>query len=159
MQIRRSWRVLLIALVTLALLVVGIVVVNGVFMASINPISGVNYALGTALVYAYVASIPLLITAAAAFTVGGLGGYTARLALTAMGTGALDWAGIGVVVLPVAYVQWYMLSPCADSTFCFSDSFFSGLALILVGGLVVAPLGGLLGGVLRVWVGRSAQAD
>jgi hypothetical protein len=63
---RRSWRVLLISLVALALLVVGIVVVNAVFMASINPISGVNYALGTALVYAYVASIPFLITAAAA---------------------------------------------------------------------------------------------
>ena len=125
-QIRRSWRVLLIALVTLALLVVGIVVVNDVFMASINPISGVNYALGTVLVYADVASIPFLITAAAAFTVGGLGGNAARCALTAMGTGTLDWAGMGVVVLPVAYVQLYILSPCADSTFCFSDSFFSG---------------------------------
>jgi hypothetical protein len=38
--VRRSWRVLLVALVTLALLVVGIVVMNSVFMAFINRISG-----------------------------------------------------------------------------------------------------------------------
>jgi len=155
--VRRSWRVLLIALVALALLVVVILVVNSLFMASINPISGVNYAVGTALIYTYIASIPLLITAAAAFTVGGLGGYTARWALTAMGAGALDWTAIGGVALAVTYAQYYILNPCKDSTFCFSDAFFSGLVMIFVGGLVVAPLGGLLGGALRAWVGRSAQ--
>jgi hypothetical protein len=97
----------LIALVALALLVVVIVVVNRLFMASINPISGVNYALVTALIYVYVASIPLLITAAAAFTVGGLGGYAGRWALTAMGAGALDWTAIGGVALAVTYAQYY----------------------------------------------------
>ena len=156
--VRRSWRVLLIALVTLTLLGVGIVVVNGVFMASINPISGVNYALGTALIYAYVARIPLLITAAAAFTVGGLGGYTARWALTAMGAGSLDWTTIGGVALAVTYADYYVFNPCKNTTLCFSDAFFSGLVVIFVGGLVVAPLGGMLGGALRARVGRSANS-
>jgi hypothetical protein len=126
--VQRSWRVLLVALVTLALLVVGIVVVNGVFMASINPISGVIYALGTALIYAYIASVPLLITAATAFTVGGLGGYTARWALTAMGAGALDWTAIGGLALAVTYAQYYILNLCTDATFCFNDAFFFRLS-------------------------------
>jgi hypothetical protein len=94
--VRRSWPILLVALLTLALLVVGIPLVSSVFMASINSIAGVNYAVGPALIYAYIASIPLIITAAAAFTVGGLGGYAARWALTAMVAGVLAWAGIGV---------------------------------------------------------------
>ncbi len=157
--VRRSLRALLIALVTLALLVVGIVVVNGVFMASINPISGVNYALGTALIYAYIASIPLIITSAAAFTVGGIGGYAARWRLTAMGAGALDWAAIGGVVLAVTYAEYYVFNPCKNTSLCFSDAFFSGLVMIFVGGLVVVPLGGLLGGALRARVGQSAQAN
>jgi hypothetical protein len=156
--VRRSWRVLLVALVTLALLVVGIPLVSNIFMASINPISGVNYALGTALIYAYIASIPLIITAAAAFTVGGVGGYAARWALTAMGAGALAWAAIGVVVLPAAYAWYYRINPCQNITFCFSDAIYSGLVIIVVGGLVAAPLGGLCGGALRARVGRSAQA-
>jgi hypothetical protein len=156
--VRRSWRVLLVALVTLALLVVGIPLVSNIFMASINPISGVNYALGTALIYAYIASIPLTITAAAAFTVGGVGGYADRWALTAPIAGALAWAAIGVVVLPAAYAWYYRINPCQNTPFCFSDAIFSLLVIIVVGGLVVAPLGGLLGGALRARVGRSAPA-
>jgi hypothetical protein len=90
--------------------------------------------MGTALIYAYIASIPLLITAAAAFTVGGLGGYAARWVGAAMGAAALAWAGIGVVVLPVTYAQFYVLNPCKNTTFCFSDAFFSLLVIIVVGG-------------------------
>jgi hypothetical protein len=156
--VRRSWPILLVALVTLALLVVGIPLVSSVFMASINSISGVNYAVGTALIYAYIASIPLIITAAAVFTVGGLGGYAARWALTAMMAGVLTWAAIGVVVLPAAYAWFYRINPCQNTTFCFSDALYSLLLIIVVGGLVVAPLGGLLGGALRAWVGRNAHA-
>jgi hypothetical protein len=120
----------------------------------------VNYAVGTALIYAYIASIPLLITAAAAFTVGGLGGYAARWALTAMVAGVLAWAGIGVVVLPAAYWWVYVLYPCPNdpTSICLGPSLADGLRLIVVGGLVVAPLGGPLGGALRAWVGRSARA-
>jgi hypothetical protein len=158
-SVRRAWRVLLLALVTLALLVVGILAVNSVFMASINPVSRVNYALGTALIYAYIASIPVLITAAAAFTVGGIGGYAARWRLTAMGAGTLDWAAIGVVVLAVTYADYYVFNPCKNTSFCFSDAIFSFLVMVVAGGLVLAPLGGLLGGALRARVGRSVQVS
>jgi hypothetical protein len=157
-RVRRSWRTLLSALVGLALVVAGVVVMNISFISSTATIANLPSAVHTALYDAYIISIPLIITAAAAFTVGGLGGYASRWALTAMGAGVLAWIGAGALVLALAYAWFYVLSPCQDPTFCFSDSIFSFLVRVFVGGLVVALVGGLLGGALRTWVGHSVQA-
>jgi hypothetical protein len=155
-RVRRSWRALLSALVGLALVVVGVAVMNISFISSTS-IANLPPSVKTALYAAYILSIPLIIAAAAAFTVGGLGGYAARWTLSSMGVGLLAWMGAGALVLPLAYAWFYILNPCQDPTLCFSDSIFSFLVMVFVGGLVVAPLGGLLGGALRTRVGRSVQ--
>jgi hypothetical protein len=157
-RVRRSWRTLLGALLGLALVVAGMVVMNISFISTSAARANFPPAVVTALDDAYILSIPLTITAAAAFTVGGLGGYASRWALTAMGAGVLAWLGAGALVLPLAYAWFYVLSPCQDPTLCFSDSVFSFLVRVFVGGLVGALFGGLLGGALRTWVGRSVQA-
>ena len=164
-RVRSSWRALLsalvgLALVGLALVVAGVVAMNISFISSSSTRADLNPAVGTALLAAYVLSIPLIITAAAAFTVGGLGGYAAHWVGAAMGAGALAWTGVGALVLPLAYLWFFVLDPCNEATafICLGPSIFSFLLMIFVGGLVVAPLGGLLGGALRVRVRRSAQA-
>lgn len=158
--VRSSWRALLSALVGLALVVAGVVAMNISFISSSSTRADLNPAVGTALLAAYVLSIPLIITAAAAFTVGGLGGYAAHWVGAAMGAGAPAWTGVGALVLPLAYLWFFVLDPCNEATafICLGPSIFSFLLMIFVGGLVVAPLGGLLGGALRVRVRRSAQA-
>jgi hypothetical protein len=160
-RVRHSWRALLVALVGLALVVAGVAAMNISFISSISTTANLPPAAKTTLYAAYILSIPLIITAAAAFTVGGLGGYAARWANIAMGAGVLTWIGAGAVVLPLAYAWFFVLSPCNKATafICLGPSIFSFLVMVFVGGLiVVAPLGGLLGGALRAWVGRSAQA-
>jgi len=106
----------------------------------------------------YFLAVPLILAAAAAFTVGGLGGYAPRWALTAVGAGTLAWMGAGAVVVPVAYALETMVHPCQGvASYCWGP-LLGGFATVLFAvGLVVAPLGGLLGGALRAWVGRSAQ--
>jgi len=161
-RVRRSWRTLLDTLLGLTLVVAGMVVMNISFISSTSTIANLPPPVLTALYAAYILSIPLVITAAAAFTVGGLGGYAARWASIAMGAGILAWIGAGAVVLPLAYAWFFMLSPCNRATafMCLGPSIFSFLVMVFVGGLiVVAPLGGLLGGALRAWVGRSAQVE
>jgi hypothetical protein len=159
-RVRRSWRALLSALGGLALIVAGEMAVNILFISTSSTRANVNPPVGTALYGAYILSIPLIIAAAAAFTGGGLGGYAARWKLTAMGAGVLAWTGTGALVLPLAYVWFFVLRPYNQATafMCLGPSIFSFLVMIFVGGLVVALLGGLLGGAQRAWVGRSAQA-
>jgi hypothetical protein len=156
-HVRRSWRTLIISLLGMALVIAGVAVMNISFISSTSTTANLPWPVKTVLYAAYILSIPLIMTAAAAFTVGGLGGYAARRALTAMGSGILAWVGAGALVLPLAYAWFYVLNPCQKTTLCFSDAIFSLLAMVFVGGLVVAPLGGLLGGALRTRVGRSAQ--
>jgi hypothetical protein len=115
-RVRRSWRALLSALIGLALVVAGVVVVNLLFMSTSSTRADLDPAVGTILYGAYILSIPLIIAAAAAFTVGGLGGYAARWALTAMAAGVLAWTGAGALVLPLAYVWFFVLDPCNEAT-------------------------------------------
>jgi hypothetical protein len=158
--VRRSRRVLLGALVALALFIAALPLVNSVFIDAIGPISTANFVVGVVLTGIYFLSIPLLLAAAAAFTVGGLGGYAARWALTAVGAGALAWTGAGVAILPLAYALDSVVHPCQGvSSLCWGPSLVSFAAVLFVLGLAVAPLGGLLGGSLRAWVGRMAHAS
>jgi hypothetical protein len=102
-RIRRSWRTLIFSLLGLALVVVGVYVMNISFISSTSTTANFPSAMKTVLYTAYILSIPLTVTAAAAFTVGGLGGYAARWASIAMGAGVLTWIGAGAIVLPLAY--------------------------------------------------------
>lgn len=158
--VRRSWRVLLGALVALALFVAALPLVNSVFTDAISSISRANFVVAVVLTGIYFLSIPLLLAATAAFTVGGLGGYAARWALTAVGAGALAWTGAGVALLLTGYALDSVVHPCQGvQSYCWSISLMSFATVIFALGLVVAPLGGLLGGSLRAWVGRMVHAS
>jgi hypothetical protein len=114
-----------------------------------------------AIVVAYLLGGPFISGAAPAFTVGGLGGYAASWAPTAAGAGVLAWVGTGVVILPAAYVWYFVLLPPCDSTkyLCLhlGPTIVLLLLFLFVLGLVVAPLGGLVGGAARAWVGQGVR--
>jgi hypothetical protein len=147
-------------LVPLALFIAAIPLVTSSVVDAIGPSLRANFVAEIVLMVIDFLAVPLIIAASAAFTVGGLGGYTARWALTAVGAGALAWTGVGVVILPVAYALEPVVHPCQGvESYCWAPP-LGGIATVLfVLGLAPAPLGGLLGGALRVWVGRMAHAS
>jgi hypothetical protein len=111
---------------------------------------------------AYLLGGPFIAAAAPAFTVGGLGGYAAKWARSAVWAGILAWVGTGLVILSVACLAYFSPAPPCDSTkhLCIDlHPLIILVPLVLFAvGLVVAPLGGLAGGALRAWVGRNVRA-
>ncbi len=140
----------------------GILLVVAVLVVVMLLITASGAPANTAIAVVYLLGGPFIAAAAPAFTVGGLGGYAARWAGSAVWSGILAWVGMGVVILPVAYLLYISAPPC-DSTknFCIDlRPLIILIPLFLFGvGLVVAPLGGLAGGALRAWVGRNLRAD
>jgi hypothetical protein len=136
----------------------GMLVVVAIFVDVMLRITASGAPGNTTILVAYVLGGPFIAAAAPAFTVGGLGGYAARWAGSAVWAGILAWVGTGVVILPVAYLVYVSTPPC-DSTkyFCIDlPPLIILVPLILFAvGLMVAPLGGLAGGTMRAWVGRN----
>jgi hypothetical protein len=154
-RLRRSWPALLWTLGVITLVDVVLVVVMLIVTAMGAPAN-------SAILVAYLLGGPFIASAAPAFTVGGLGGYAAPWARSAVWAGVLAWVGTGVVILPVAYVLYIVLVPACDSTKYLCLDLGPTIVLLLLFlfavGLVVAPLGGLAGGALRAWVGRGVRA-
>jgi hypothetical protein len=148
---RRSRPALLWSLGVMLVVDVALVVVLLLITASGAPTN-------SAILVAYLLGSPFIAAAAPAFTVGGLGGYAAPWAGSAVWAGILAWVGTGVAILPVAYLAYVSTPPCdTTKSFCIDLPplvILVPLVLFAVG-LVVAPLGGLAGGALRAWVGRN----
>jgi hypothetical protein len=136
----------------------GMLVVDAVLVVVMLLITASGAPANIAILVVYLLGGPFIAAAAPAFTVGGLGGYTAPWARSAVWSGILAWVGTGVVMLPVAYLAYVLTPPC-DSTKYFCLDLRPLIILVplflFALGLVVAPLGGLAGGALRAWVGRN----
>jgi hypothetical protein len=164
-RLRRSWQAQFRALCGIVLVGAGLVDVSIILSASDAKQSNGNSPAALAILAAFLLGAPLIFAAAPAFTIGGIGGYSSSWAPTAVWAGVLAWVGAGVAVLPATYLWYFVLNPCHSSgnlfrggSLCVGPAITSFLLFAFAVGVALAPLGGLVGGALRAWVGQSVRA-